>query len=179
MSKRSFSTGSELDDTVLGWATSQCSVLPQKHRNVLFDLFFTRFGKTSRKAARAVRDFVTCSSPGSNGFMEDVTTNSQESPVDLQSSHDETPSTTSNLQQLPRDKPVRDVWSIRNGVSPLPEIFRRREVIDTARHPSHCYWNNTHTRVCHPPSSRVVGCSIFRFGDRFFKSVGSFLIIST
>jgi hypothetical protein len=146
MSKSSFSTGSELDETALGWATGQCSILPRRQKNVLFDLFFTRFGKTSRRAARAVRDFVTCSSPGSNGFMEGVTTASQESPADLPTSQDETPSTTPNI---PREKPGRDPWSVRNGVSPPPPgMFSHREFKGVTRLPSHCHWKSTHARVC-------------------------------
>ena len=149
MSKSSFSTGSDLDETALGWATSQCSILPRRQKNDLFNLFFTRFGRTSRKAAKAVRDFVTCSSPGSNGFMEDVITISQESPLDLRSNQNETPSTTSNLHQILREKPVLDVWSVRNGLSPPPGVFRHAELKDTC-HPIHCHWKSTHARVCHP-----------------------------
>ncbi|KAG0620786.1 hypothetical protein M758_4G244100 [Ceratodon purpureus] len=142
MSSCSFSNLSEFNDTAFGWATDQCFLRPRKQRNVLFDLFLTRFGKTSRRAARAVRDFVTCSSPQSNGFStEDVTTTSQRSPTDVQDSQDETPSTTSNLQTL-RDKPGRDDWSNRNGTtSPTRRFSRKLDFNDRERHP---HWKNTH-----------------------------------
>ena len=146
MSSCSFSNLSEFNDTAFGWATDQCFLRPRKQRNVLFDLFLTRFGKTSRRAARAVRDFVTCSSPQSNGFStEDVTTTSQRSPTDVQDSQDETPSTTSNLQTL-RDKPGRDDWSNRNGTtSPTRRFSRKLDFNDRERHP---HWKNTHDQVC-------------------------------
>jgi hypothetical protein len=151
MSKSSFSNLSEFADTALGWAADQCFFPPLKQRSALFDLFFTRFGKTSRRAARAVRDFVTCSSPQSNGFStEDVTMTSQESRTDLQDSQDETPSTTSNLQ-IPRDKPVRDVWSNRNGTTSPPHGFSPQPDFNGGeRHPR---WKNTHERVCLSPFS--------------------------
>lgn len=142
MSKSSFSTRSDLDDTALGWATGQCSPFPRRHKNAIFDIIFTRFGKTSRRAARAVRDFVTCSSPQSNGFsIEDVTTNTtRETPTD--DVQDETPSTTSHLH-LPRDKPhVRDVF---------------KDFNEEARHPSHGHRKKTHGRVC-PFSCAILVC---------------------
>lgn len=146
MSKSSFSTLSDVDDTALGWATDQCFFPQRKQRNALFDLFFTRFGKTSRRAARAVRDFVTCSSPQSNGFStEDMTTTSQESPMDLHGSEDETLSTISNLQ-IPCDRPVRDVWSNRNGTVSSPREFSRQPDFNNGE--PHPQWKNTSEQVC-------------------------------
>lgn len=149
MSKSAFNRRSDFDDTALDWTTSQWSLFPKKQKNALFDIFLTRFGKTSRRAARAVRDFVTCSSPQSNGFSaEDLTTNtSQESQAHIQ---DETPSSTSNLH-IPQDKHVCD--------GPIRHQARHQDFKDEAQHPNQSHPNHGHRKKTHGHVSLL--CSSF------------------
>lgn len=114
MSKGSISTRSDdAGETTLGWATGQCVFPRRRHRIAVFDIFLSWLKKIRQRAARAVRDMVTCSTPQSNGFEKNLTSTSQENPVDLQDIQDETSSITSNLQILP-DKPMDDGWSTSN-----------------------------------------------------------------
>lgn len=148
------------------------SLEPQRQCNAHrgFDLFCIRFGRT----ARAVRDFVTCSSPQSSGFMEDNTTASQEYSSPIEDDLDETPTSTTEMvamqpsvpQALPKPVITRDVWSIRNGISPTHDEFARHQSDSSkvkARHPGHCHQRTTFAQVSMPTCRTISSTSGTRY----------------